>query len=243
MNELGAWMTRLETELARELGQPVSASAGGEAPEASESYVDVLEIPGARLSLATSREDIARLLTEGRVIDAESAGEEIVRELWTGILGSVAARMGGTAAPASGAFPTHPCRLKLGEAAVRMALDIEEKQTTEKVAEAERSQEPIAAVIPGRAEERTSVPAGRFDLLLEVELEAVVRFGSRSLELRDLLEMGPGDVVELDRQISDPVDLIIGDKIVARGEVVLVDGNFGLRVTEVAEPVRRLESI
>ena len=183
------------------------------------------------------------MLTEGRVLDAESAGEEIVRELWTGILGSVAARMGGTAAAASGAFPTHPCSLKLGEAAVRMALDVEEKQTVGKAAEADRSQETIAAVAPGRAEERTSVPAGRFDLLLEVELEAVVRFGSRSLELRDLLEMGPGDVVELDRQISDPVDLIIGDKIVARGEVVLVDGNFGLRVTEVAEPVRRLESI
>ncbi len=85
--------------------------------------------------------------------------------------------------------------------------------------------------------------AGRYDLLLEVELEAVVRFGSRSLELRELLELGPGDVVELDRQVTDPVDLIVGDKIVARGEVVLVDGNFGLRVTEVAEPVRRLESI
>jgi flagellar motor switch/type III secretory pathway protein FliN len=47
----------------------------------------------------------------------------------------------------------------------------------------------------------------------------------------------------LDRNISDPVDLIIADKIVARGDVVLVNGNFGLRVTEVAEPRRRLETI
>jgi flagellar motor switch protein FliN/FliY len=85
--------------------------------------------------------------------------------------------------------------------------------------------------------------AGNFDLLFEVELDASVRFGSREMELKELLELGPGDVVELDRHVADPVDLIVGDRIVARGEVVLVNGNFGLRVTEVAEPVRRLESI
>jgi len=81
------------------------------------------------------------------------------------------------------------------------------------------------------------------DLLLDVELEASLRFGSREMPLGEILDLGPGDVVQLDRHIADPVDLIIGDKIVARGEVVLVNGNFGLRVTEVAEPRRRLESI
>jgi flagellar motor switch protein FliN len=81
------------------------------------------------------------------------------------------------------------------------------------------------------------------ELLLDVELEASLRFGSREMPLGEILDLGPGDVVQLDRHISDPVDLIVGDKIVARGEVVLVNGNFGLRVTEVAEPQRRLESI
>jgi flagellar motor switch protein FliN len=81
------------------------------------------------------------------------------------------------------------------------------------------------------------------ELLLDVELEASLRFGCREMPLGELLEMGPGDVVQLDRHVSDPVDLIVGDKIVARGEVVLVNGNFGLRVTEVAAPRKRLESI
>jgi flagellar motor switch protein FliN len=81
------------------------------------------------------------------------------------------------------------------------------------------------------------------ELLLDVELEASLRFGSREMPLGEILDLGPGDVVQLDRHINDPVDLIVGDKIVARGEVVLVNGNFGLRVTEVAEPQRRLESI
>jgi flagellar motor switch protein FliN len=81
------------------------------------------------------------------------------------------------------------------------------------------------------------------ELLLDVELEATLRFGCREMPLGEILDLGPGDVVQLDRHITDPVDLIVGDKIVARGEVVLVNGNFGLRVTEVAAPRKRLESI
>jgi flagellar motor switch protein FliN len=69
--------------------------------------------------------------------------------------------------------------------------------------------------------------------LLDIELEANIRFGAREMSLAELLEIGPGAVIPLDRQVSDPVDLIISDKVVARGEVVLVQGKFGLRVTEV----------
>jgi flagellar motor switch protein FliN len=81
------------------------------------------------------------------------------------------------------------------------------------------------------------------ELLFDVELDASLRFGSREMPLGEILDLGPGDVVQLDRHLTDPVDLIVGDKIVARGEVVLVNGNFGLRVTEVAAPRKRLESI
>jgi flagellar motor switch protein FliN len=81
------------------------------------------------------------------------------------------------------------------------------------------------------------------ELLLDVELEVSLRFGSREMPLGELLDLGPGDVVQLDRHVTDPVDLIVSDKIVARGEVVLVNGNFGLRVTEVAAPKKRLETI
>ncbi|MGB6872415.1 MAG: FliM/FliN family flagellar motor switch protein, partial [Acidobacteriaceae bacterium] len=205
----------------------------------AQSFVDVLEIPGARLVLAAVRENVARLLAEARVIEPESASEEMVGELWTGILGSVAARMGGTTGTGAAPFPIHPWQVRLGEATVRMALDVEERESTTTGAEKGRN----TSAAPPAAPDAKDVAEGRYDLLLEVELEAVVRFGSRSLELRELLELGPGDVVEMDRQVTDPVDLIVGDRIVARGEVVLVDGNFGLRITEVAEPMRRLESM
>lgn len=87
-----------------------------------------------------------------------------------------------------------------------------------------------------------TTPSAR-DLLLDIELDATIRFGSRELPLKEILDLGAGDVLELDRRVSDPVDLVVGDKIIARGEVVISGGNFALLVTEVAEPQLRLESI
>lgn len=83
----------------------------------------------------------------------------------------------------------------------------------------------------------------RLDLLLDIELEATLRFGALELPLREVLELGPGDVLPLDRHVREPVELVVGDRIVAKGEVVLVGGNFALHVTEVAEPRSRLETI
>ena len=67
------------------------------------------------------------------------------------------------------------------------------------------------------------------NLLYDMELDATLQFGSREMPLREVLELGPGDVVELNRHVSEPVDLVVGDRIIARGEVVVVSGNFALR--------------
>ncbi len=97
--------------------------------------------------------------------------------------------------------------------------------------------------VEAETEAAQAIDINGLELLLDVELEASLRFGSREMALSDLLALGPGDVIQLDRALADPVDLIIGDKIVARGEVVLVNGNFGLQIAEVAEPRKSLESI
>jgi flagellar motor switch protein FliN len=72
------------------------------------------------------------------------------------------------------------------------------------------------------------------DLLMDVELAVMLRFGSRCLPLREVLDLNPGSVIELDRRVQEPVDMLLDGRIVARGEVVVVEGNYGLRVTEVA---------
>ncbi|RXS95783.1 flagellar motor switch protein FliN [Silvibacterium dinghuense] len=104
------------------------------------------------------------------------------------------------------------------------------------------SAEPTSAAASAGSGQPASLPPG-VELMVDIELEASLRFGSREMSLNQVLDLGPGDVIELDRHIAEPVDLLVGDRIVARGEVVLVDGNFGLNVTEVATAERRLESI
>lgn len=70
--------------------------------------------------------------------------------------------------------------------------------------------------------------------LLDVQLGVSLRFGSRRLLLREILDLNPGAVIELDRQVQEPVDMLLDGRVVARGEIVVIDGNYGLRVTEVA---------
>jgi flagellar motor switch protein FliN/FliY len=74
-------------------------------------------------------------------------------------------------------------------------------------------------------------------LVMDVELNMSLRFGQRQLPLRDVLELASGSVIELDRQVDDPVELLLDGKVIARGEAVIVDGNYGLRVTEVPQPI------
>jgi flagellar motor switch protein FliN/FliY len=77
-------------------------------------------------------------------------------------------------------------------------------------------------------------------LLLGVNLDVTLRFGQRVLPLRDILELYAGAVVELNREIQEPAELLLGDRVIARGQVVVVDGNYGLRITEVADAQQRL---
>jgi flagellar motor switch protein FliN/FliY len=77
-------------------------------------------------------------------------------------------------------------------------------------------------------------------LLLGVNLDLTLRFGQRVLLLRDILELYAGAVIELNREIQEPAELLLGDRVIARGQVVIVDGNYGLRITEVADAQQRL---
>ncbi len=81
------------------------------------------------------------------------------------------------------------------------------------------------------------------ELLMGVELDVTLRFGERQMVLRDILDLNAGAVVELDQNIQDPVELMVGGRVIARGEVVIVDGNYGLRVTEIQSPQERIESL
>jgi flagellar motor switch protein FliN/FliY len=74
-------------------------------------------------------------------------------------------------------------------------------------------------------------------LVMDVELNVSLRFGQRQLPLREVLELASGSVIELDRMVDEPVELLLDGKLIARGEAVIVDGNYGLRITEIPQPV------
>ncbi len=252
---LEAWKTEMPKLLSRELPAPVLLTPATALPEAP--LWLALDIHGARVSgsltvltAASGKGDCAgqdagrglhALLTEAKLVPAgetDTSGDE---EIWSGLLvdaATSAARVAGlgevtvTARPAAvrGGLPLAAFELRMGPVAVAMAF----------ADEVARTPETQAVAADGHA---AGTAPRSLDLLLDVELEASLRFGSREMPLGELMELGPGDVIELERLVSEPVDLIVGDKIVARGDVVLVNGSFGLRVGEVAEPKLCLESI
>lgn len=81
------------------------------------------------------------------------------------------------------------------------------------------------------------------ELLMDVELDVTLRFGERQMPLHEILDLNAGSVVELDQNVQDPVELLVGGKVIAHGEVVIVDGSYGLRVAEIVSPMERIESL
>lgn len=81
------------------------------------------------------------------------------------------------------------------------------------------------------------------DLLLDVPLQICVELGKAVMTIKDVLALGPGSVVELNKMAGEPVDIVVNDKLIARGEVVVVDENFGVRVTDIVTPEKRLNSL
>lgn len=84
---------------------------------------------------------------------------------------------------------------------------------------------------------KSAIDPSNLQLVMDVELNVSLRFGQCQLPLREVLDLASGSVIELDRDVDDPVELLLDGKVIARGEAVIVDGNYGLRITEIPEPI------
>ena len=82
-----------------------------------------------------------------------------------------------------------------------------------------------------------------FDLLLDIPLEVTVEIGRTRLAIRELLELGPGSVIELQKLAGETLDVLINGKPIARGEAVMVNDKFGVRLTDVASPSERIAGL
>ncbi|UCC45644.1 MAG: flagellar motor switch protein FliN [Candidatus Zixiibacteriota bacterium] len=96
--------------------------------------------------------------------------------------------------------------------------------------------------------QQLSEPAGEtegrnIELLMDVNLPISIELGRTKMSIADILSLGPGSVVELNKLAGEPVDLLVNQKIVAKGEVVVIDENFGVRITQLMTPEERLKSL
>lgn len=102
---------------------------------------------------------------------------------------------------------------------------------------------PIDVAIRCAVTDEDDVPGDRLDVIMDIDLPVVVRFGRTDLSLGVLTRLGPGSVIDLGRAPDDPVDILVSNRVIARGEVVVVGGNYGVRVLDVVSPAERLRSV
>jgi flagellar motor switch protein FliN/FliY len=85
--------------------------------------------------------------------------------------------------------------------------------------------------------------SGNIGLLMDVSMQLTVELGRTKMLIKDILGMGEGTIVELDKLAGEPVDLLVNGKLIAKGEVVVIDENFGVRVTDIISPMERISSL
>jgi len=202
------------------LGQRILAAAGIEsaAPqELKNTFLEVLRqsLGGLAIGLGSIfGRDVA--CTEG---NEEQPAQERCETFWF----SLAA--GGEAFPPFSFALSHA----LLEAAFRSGAKAAQQEEPAEEPAAETDADPVS-------------PAhGTLDLLLDVEMPVSVSFGRTQVRVQDVLKLITGSIVELDRSISEPVEVIVNNCVIARGEVVVVDGNYGVRIQEVVSRRERLQ--
>lgn len=96
------------------------------------------------------------------------------------------------------------------------------------------------ATFPSLTQNDVQYPEGRIQLLLDVPLTITVELGRTTRNIRDILSLGPGSIVELNRSVGEPVDILANGTLVAKGEVVVVDETFAVRIVEIVSQKERL---
>ena len=209
-----------EIEVCTGLGQRILTAAGVESAEPAELKETFLEV--VRQSLGRLASAIGAQL--GReVVCINGSEEEPPRDETVGCEISISF--------SSGALP--PITFLLN------------KEMLEAVARAsshgESTEAPDSAPAPEGQQELSARASSTLNLLMDVELPVSVSFGRTRVRMQEILKLITGSIIELDRSIAEPVEVIVNNCVVARGEVVVIEGNYGVRITEVMSRQERLQ--
>jgi len=128
------------------------------------------------------------------------------------------------------------------EPAAKTAAAPNKRRESKKIAEEEKVDMHTAQFPEFTGQETQPLP-NNMELIKDVPLEVTVRLGKTVMKIRDILELGDGSIIELDKLAGEPVDLLVNGKLVAKGEVVVIDENFGFRVKDIISPTERLSTL
>lgn len=212
--------------------------------------------PGAKLEVSAAAADWQTL--GGWVLRAAGLDEdeETQRDTWREVLGqalgtvsqALTASIGREIFCIDGAFasqakeqPWATLVVTMDSQAARLHIGIAEPLW--RAIPASASAAPVPAPLPAPLARSEASPLGGFDLLLDVELKVSVSFGRAELPLRDVIKLSSGSIVELNRAVSEPVEVIVNNCVVARGEVVVVEGNYGVRIHQIVSRQERLRTL
>ena len=254
-----AWKACLEQVLSQISGQGMAFEISAEPLTAADSDLRyTVTATGAVQGEMTLRlsADTAVRLAQKFLGETEPSGgptakhKEALLELLRQVAGQAATAVGATTggtvqlqlveAPAAPPWPVTNtlCVRTRDEAGTAVVIEIQvssELASALKPRPEAQPQVETPAAVPATSPEPPP-EAASYQRLMDVGLEVKIRFGSRRMVLRDVLALGAGVVVELDSNVNSPVDLLLDGRTIAHGEVVVVDGKYGLRVTEVLDP-------
>jgi flagellar motor switch protein FliN/FliY len=126
---------------------------------------------------------------------------------------------------------------------VNLIIDLASGKASLIVAATKELIEALAPAKPRPAGPVSEAPARTLDLLFDVELPVSVSFGRAQLPLKDIIKLTSGSIVELNRAISEPVEIIVNNCVIARGDVVVIEGNYGVRIQQVISRQERLRTL
>jgi flagellar motor switch protein FliN/FliY len=253
-SRLGAALAGLAGKAPAISGDPLPSGPAGEALRWRQS---LNPLPGAVWIAATenSWKSTGRLVLEAAGVETSDDSElkstffEVVQQALAGFAQALTSRLGSEVTPANGVeSPEAPAATRWAEAHVdagahtfAWAIGLEPDLLNALYREPEI--QPPESGVPAVTSSATPLEPRTLDVLLDVELPVSVSFGRAQVPLKDVLKLSTGSIVELNRSISEPVEIIVNNCVIARGEVVVVEGNFGVRIQEVISRQERLRTL
>jgi flagellar motor switch protein FliN/FliY len=248
-----AWVAELASAIEAVAGSPVAAAPGVAAVE--HGWTVPLTLSGALRShvrLVLDQTGVTALLRVVLGADADTS-EASARDLLTELVNQsisatclkpaftrVVATPGPIVAAALQGDESPLCTLALDQlslAIVAATIDAAPTLTADSGTAARES-----AVAPARRAAAVAAPAN-LDVVLDIELPLSVRFGSTMMSIRSLSQIGPGSIVDMGRSPDDPVEILVCGRPIARAEVVIVGGNYGVRITDLTSAAERLRAM